>query len=454
MIIAFILTNVVVHGDYVRSDQLVQVWGSDDRDNFPNRTDQVQQRDGGDATDESPYPKRYMDGMYSIGSQDYVIKEKIIFLGYNQSTDPTGWFNPSSTASSLGCNITDYEEQNVEDMIVFVNRGQCSFSDKGIRAADQGAAGIVIVNYANQVVRMDMKSLMESGKKIVALSMYRSTAIEIMMAMLDMNSTFYLELYPSDQQMGLERIIVIIVSFSFLILLIISLIWVLVYYFQRFRMLHRQYAAQRKQEKQMKKAFKKMKVETLNSSSELVQNHDEACCAICIDDFEAGAVVRHLTCKHVYHKKCIDPWLTEKGTCPQCKADILKSLGLGEAVQRPPQVTATESYESTENVGSGDDNVSEGSQADANEQVNEAFTDEEEPDNNVEPDDDTRSRSEDSIEVEHEINVSVVKDNEQANKNTLPEVSPEASSVEQTDPDALSLTQDSTQSDTANRSSF
>ena len=42
--------------------------------------------------------------------------------------------------------------------------------------------------------------------------------------------------------MGLERIIVIIVSFSFLILLLISLLWVLVYYFQRFRLLHRQYA--------------------------------------------------------------------------------------------------------------------------------------------------------------------------------------------------------------------
>ena len=46
-----------------------------------------------------------------------------------------------------------------------------------------------------------------------------------------------------------------------------------------------------------------MKVETLSQSSDLVQNHEEVCCAICIDNFEAGAVVRHLTCAHVYHKK-------------------------------------------------------------------------------------------------------------------------------------------------------
>ena len=46
-----------------------------------------------------------------------------------------------------------------------------------------------------------------------------------------------------------------------------------------------------------------MKVETLKSDSELVTNHEEICCAICIDNFEAGSVVRHLTCTHVYHKK-------------------------------------------------------------------------------------------------------------------------------------------------------
>ena len=55
----------------------------------------------------------------------------------------------------------------------------------------------------------------------------------------------------------------------------------------------------------MKKAFSKMKVETLTSSSDLVKNSDEVCCAVCIDNFESGAVVRHLTCSHVYHKKVL-----------------------------------------------------------------------------------------------------------------------------------------------------
>ena len=54
-----------------------------------------------------------------------------------------------------------------------------------------------------------------------------------------------------------------------------------------------------------------MKVETLKSDSELVQNHEEICCAICIDNFEAGSVVRHLTCTHVYHKKVVRLFLNE-----------------------------------------------------------------------------------------------------------------------------------------------
>ena len=46
--------------------------------------------------------------------------------------------------------------------------------------------------------------------------------------------------------------------------------------------------------------------------------------------------------------KCIDPWLVDKGTCPQCKADILKSLGLGEAIQQPSPVAESSLTENDE----------------------------------------------------------------------------------------------------------
>ena len=53
----------------------------------------------------------------------------------------------------------------------------------------------------------------------------------------------------------------------------------------------------------MIKALEKLRIETLKSSSELVKNHTEICCAVCIENFETGTQVRYLTCGHPYHKK-------------------------------------------------------------------------------------------------------------------------------------------------------
>ncbi len=33
-------------------------------------------------------------------------------------------------------------------------------------------------------------------------------------------------------------------------------------------------------------------------------------------------------CSHFFHKSCIEPWLLEHRTCPMCKCDILKALGV------------------------------------------------------------------------------------------------------------------------------
>ncbi|KAI8899698.1 hypothetical protein BC833DRAFT_349392 [Globomyces pollinis-pini] len=45
-------------------------------------------------------------------------------------------------------------------------------------------------------------------------------------------------------------------------------------------------------------------------------------CALCLEDYEEGDVLRELHCNHRYHAECVDSWLIgNKRTCPVCNAD-------------------------------------------------------------------------------------------------------------------------------------
>jgi len=46
-------------------------------------------------------------------------------------------------------------------------------------------------------------------------------------------------------------------------------------------------------------------------------------CVVCLDEFKIGDVFRRLPCQHMFHSRCIAPWLTERQSCcPLCKKDV------------------------------------------------------------------------------------------------------------------------------------
>lgn len=47
---------------------------------------------------------------------------------------------------------------------------------------------------------------------------------------------------------------------------------------------------------------------------------------LCCGGFELKYPGFH--CRHLFHKSCVDPWLLDHRTCPMCKMNILKALGI------------------------------------------------------------------------------------------------------------------------------
>ncbi|KAE8147968.1 hypothetical protein BDV25DRAFT_159238 [Aspergillus avenaceus] len=72
------------------------------------------------------------------------------------------------------------------------------------------------------------------------------------------------------------------------------------------------------------------------------QIDDLSClCAICMEGFEGDNYIRPLTCGHIFHPPCVDPWLTKRrASCPLCN----KAFSGHSAERREPVVASPRSF--------------------------------------------------------------------------------------------------------------
>ncbi|KFY82649.1 hypothetical protein V500_10407 [Pseudogymnoascus sp. VKM F-4518 (FW-2643)] len=65
---------------------------------------------------------------------------------------------------------------------------------------------------------------------------------------------------------------------------------------------------------------------------------DPASCSVCIESFAENENVRILPCSHIYHQRCIDPWLLNlSSTCPLCRKPLQEALLSPGFVPAPPR---------------------------------------------------------------------------------------------------------------------
>jgi len=65
---------------------------------------------------------------------------------------------------------------------------------------------------------------------------------------------------------------------------------------------------------------------------------DQSMCPICLENFsENDAGVIALSCKHRFHKSCIEEWITAHESCPLCRADVAEDVALADADKEKSQ---------------------------------------------------------------------------------------------------------------------
>ena len=46
-------------------------------------------------------------------------------------------------------------------------------------------------------------------------------------------------------------------------------------------------------------------------------------CLICLDEYDTEDDIRVMTCRHAFHKSCVDKWLqTGRNNCPACRTPV------------------------------------------------------------------------------------------------------------------------------------
>ncbi|GFO30859.1 RING finger protein [Plakobranchus ocellatus] len=210
--------------------------------------------------------------------------------------------------------------------IALVERGECAFTEKLKRATIEYNASAIVI-YDN-VTSDDTLIRHEEVGTNAAVIISRKNGLTLA-NLLDNDVAVEMEILRGQVSGNgtVNNSSVLFVSISFITLVVISVAWLMFYYIRKFRYSHAKERLAKRLARAAKKAIAKIPQRTVNAGDkELEGDFDQ--CAVCIEPYKDGDVIRLMPCRHVFHKSCVDPWLLDHRTCPMCKLDILQAYGM------------------------------------------------------------------------------------------------------------------------------
>ncbi|XP_050997223.1 E3 ubiquitin-protein ligase RNF128 isoform X2 [Acomys russatus] len=210
--------------------------------------------------------------------------------------------------------------------IALIERGNCTFLEKIQTAGRRNADAVVIYNSpetGNQTIQManfgagDIVAIMIGNLKGTKILQSIQRGIQV---------TMVIEVGKKHGP-WVNHYSIFFVSVSFFIITAATVGYFIFYSARRLRNARAQSRKQRQLKADAKKAIGRLQLRTLKQGDKEI-GPDGDSCAVCIELYKPNDLVRILTCNHIFHKTCVDPWLLEHRTCPMCKCDILKALGI------------------------------------------------------------------------------------------------------------------------------
>ncbi|XP_074818701.1 E3 ubiquitin-protein ligase RNF128 isoform X2 [Natator depressus] len=210
--------------------------------------------------------------------------------------------------------------------IALIERGNCRFSEKIHLAARKGAEAVVIYN-APESGSIPIRMAHSGAGDIVAIMISNLKGLDIVRRIeKGFQVTMVIEVGKKHAP-WMNHYSIFFVSVSFFIVTAATVGYFIFYSARRFRVVRAQNRRERQLKADAKKAIGQLQLRTLKQGDKEI-GPDGDSCAVCIEVYKPNDVVRILTCNHLFHKTCVDPWLLEHRTCPMCKLDILKALGI------------------------------------------------------------------------------------------------------------------------------